>query len=716
MDIGMGEVVATATRGSWLDAIGAQWSRVRRYYTFLLPLRFSALALLIFWFALGWSDQGRDVIAGLLEKDPSGRGVAEHGWQWWFYAPLVTVLALQIWFWSRQLLRLRFAGHSSPQQYPRTTVLIPRLLGLASYAIAFGAIGRIAWHAWGDRRAPWGAMLGLSAMLVGFAAVFVVFCVLRRRWLDTNRRGNVMEQAESALGLPRSTRGVLVASTLAALLFFVAATFRPQETGTVGSSAILLVTMAFWVSFGSTLVYLAGRTKIPLLTALLVLAAIASRSNDNHVVSVLTRGVPERPTVRQAFDAWYDRLERDRPGAPHPVFIAAAEGGGIRAAYWAATVLAALSDDVPEFREHLFAISGVSGGSLGATLFDALLAKQLEGSLPPGRSVRDLATQILAHDALAPTLAAMMVPDFLQRFVPAPVLPDRARALEGGWERAWFGAVADGRLAGGFLSLLRRDDAQLPALFLNGTVVETGQRIIASNLDFTSDRLALGDYRVFADTLDLLEVAGGDIAASTAIHNSARFTYISPAGTLRRSDPPPRTGSLVGCATGAGCEHVIDGGYFENSGVTTAFDITAAIGASDRRPAPEVHVVVIRYREQHPEPLASKRWLTESLSPVYGMLNVRGARGTLAVAQIPEETGTDPIVFELLQYPDAIPLPLGWLLSAETRFRIDCQMGPGSSENGRSVSVVADELGTAVRPDAFFDKIQRDCPPVPAPG
>ncbi len=56
----------------------------------------------------------------------------------------------------------------------------------------------------------------------------------------------------------------------------------------------------------------------------------------------------------------------------YPVFIIAAEGGGIYAASAAATMLAILQDAVPEFSEHVFAISGVSGGAIGAAIFRAL--------------------------------------------------------------------------------------------------------------------------------------------------------------------------------------------------------------------------------------------------------------------------------------------------------------------------------------------------------
>src|SRR5262245_48789834 len=60
MDIAPAEGVVARARGSWIEALGARWMTVRRVYTFVLPLRFSGIALAIVAFALVLSGQGRD--------------------------------------------------------------------------------------------------------------------------------------------------------------------------------------------------------------------------------------------------------------------------------------------------------------------------------------------------------------------------------------------------------------------------------------------------------------------------------------------------------------------------------------------------------------------------------------------------------------------------------------------------------------------------------
>jgi hypothetical protein len=60
----------------------------------------------------------------------------------------------------------------------------------------------------------------------------------------------------------------------------------------------------------------------------------------------------------------------------YPLFIVAAQGGGFYAAYHSALSLARLQDACSEFSDHVFAISSVSGGSLGAAVFTELLRGQ----------------------------------------------------------------------------------------------------------------------------------------------------------------------------------------------------------------------------------------------------------------------------------------------------------------------------------------------------
>jgi hypothetical protein len=301
----------------------------------------------------------------------------------------------------------------------------------------------------------------------------------------------------------------------------------------------------------------------------------------------------QRPTVAQAAGAWYEQAKAayKRAGGegPVPMLIVATAGGGIRAAYWTATVLEHLQKDFEteggSMRPYLFAISGVSGGSVGATAFEAALTKRDESRCAPRKNnevdekINDeacpVAMDFLKEDFFGPALASLVFQDALSSFLPDFGQGDRGAALEKSFEHA-----SNALLARPFLSFfhLRKLDAASdkepwwrPILLLNATHEETGNRMITGHV--------LIERNVFVDSLDALNVMRSDVRASTAAHNSARFTYVSPAGDLG-----PRNGS------------VIDGGYFENFGALSALELAHAAERAlnvDPNESPKVRLVIL---------------------------------------------------------------------------------------------------------------------------
>jgi hypothetical protein len=293
----------------------------------------------------------------------------------------------------------------------------------------------------------------------------------------------------------------------------------------------------------------------------------------------------QRPTVSEAASAWYEQAkaayERAGGEGPVPMLIIATAGGGIRAAYWTATILDQLDRDFGHegrsVRPYLFAISGVSGGSVGATAFEAALTRRDENGCQASQENDGLcprATAFLKEDFLAPALSSLVFQDAPSSFLPDFGQGDRAAALEEGFEHA----SKDSLLARPFLSFFRKGDLASheekawwrPILLLNATHEETGNRIITGHV--------LIERNVFVDSMDALRMLGQDVRASTAAHNSARFTYVSPAGDLGN-----RNGS------------VIDGGYFENFGALSALELAhAAERVLNANPkSPKVRLVIL---------------------------------------------------------------------------------------------------------------------------
>jgi hypothetical protein len=226
----------------------------------------------------------------------------------------------------------------------------------------------------------------------------------------------------------------------------------------------------------------------------------------------------------------------------------------------------------------------------------------------------------------------------------------------------------------------------MPALFLNGTSVEKGNRIITSNLRLTNNFLDADDaaQKLAGERSNATEVAC-HIPLSTAAHMSARFTFVSPAGRFPDGS------------------HIVDGGYFENSGATTAYEIATRIKdwcAFKKIANVDVKIIMISNNPRKPsiapakpapEPPGPKRTKTtlvrgdfmgELTAPLYALLNTRDARGTYAQKAIgreqrrfkagvveappedesPQQLTKDIVYFKLRD--TQVPLPLGWTLSA----------------------------------------------------
>ena len=65
----------------------------------------------------------------------------------------------------------------------------------------------------------------------------------------------------------------------------------------------------------------------------------------------------------------------------------------------------------------------------------------------------------------------------------------------------------------------------------------------------------------------------------------------------------------------------------------------------------------------------------------------------------PDVEDAQVIQFRLVQYPNTVPMPLGWLLSLHTRGAIDAQVGKGAEENGPALARVAALLQRTALPD-----------------
>ncbi|UGX94986.1 hypothetical protein G6321_00007500 [Bradyrhizobium barranii subsp. barranii] len=399
------------------------------------------------------------------------------------------------------------------------------------------------------------------------------------------------------------------------------------------------------------------------------------------------------------------RVEVAKRLGEYPVFIVAAQGGGIYAANNAARFLARLQDLCPAFRQHLFAISGVSGGSVGSTIFAAALRAQtapLDSNAVDGKTCPKIAdflagvgrvqdidapgpveqrvASVLATDFLSPLVAGFLFTDFTQMFSPFPIPAfDRARFLEYTLENAGDRILGSQKGNGDQSNLLRADyqshwapGNNMPALLFNTTDAGSGKRAVISPFDFDplhpkdTDLCVLAAVeRTGAGTDQTVKSHSLHIPLSTAAFTSARFPWVTPAATVSvRND----------CITSHPQARLVDGGYVENSGIETALDLVEKLnaikGTSD---APRFRIYLLSLVSGQFGDHGSFMF-GDLMEPVRALLSTRTSRTYIALNHATSiDRRPDPEVTQSVQrFPTFgrtditglfYSLPLGWTLS-----------------------------------------------------
>ena len=348
----------------------------------------------------------------------------------------------------------------------------------------------------------------------------------------------------------------------------------------------------------------------PVFLVIVLLVAFMPSAVSLHIVPLAHKGAVaprDRSRLGDIFQDWIAACDGGHePQTVRPVIVAVS-GGASRAALWAARVLRDVENALPPQGPGIpgiFAVSSVSGGSLGAAAWISTLAGQPDGqhcrtdpaTVPTaagGAVTRaDRALSALGGDVLAAPLAAMLVDDVPRAVVgwlPAvyrrvvqdrdpPRGRDRGRVLERSFVRLWDNATGPAWKGAtgaplafdrGFLEIAygaggtpRRG---LPLWLPNSTDTIAGRRVIPTA--FASNDASQWPFRDTSDTLGLL---GADLPVATAIHNSARFAFLSPAGELL---PLHASAQVTDQHHDEQPVSVIDGGYFENGGLLTALEV-----------------------------------------------------------------------------------------------------------------------------------------------
>lgn len=441
----------------------------------------------------------------------------------------------------------------------------------------------------------------------------------------------------------------------------------------LGPIAIFAFALAVFTAIGSWMLLVGRHQRIPVFWIGVGAAILfgALNLNDNHPIRTLPREEQNtRLTIDEALVTWNQLHPRSTPS--DPVILVSAEGGGIRAAYITAVTLGRIADRCPAAANRIFAVSGVSGGSVGAAVYaGAVHADPLDPAdrrcdmspAEPGAYEARI-DRVFRRDHLSPVLSRMLFPDTLQRFLPFPVNAfDRQLGLEYSLESAFEAEFSAPTLSSPFYSIAPGDDTpSTPYLFLNTTSVETGDRVFASRIYPLNNEF---NYtRSFEDVRWTI-----DMPLSAAAGASARFPYLSPTGRIDNGD-----------AT----ERFVDGGYFDNSGAATIMEVYASLRAMPAEDVGDILVIHIGAEPGFDGNATTRKGLDEVLGPLRAILNTRTSRTRYTMQALENATrastkGPDELL--RVQISDAgVPIPLGWFLSQRAADEMRRQLSIRSSE------------------------------------
>lgn len=624
------------------------WINFKIFVKTLWACNFSIIMLILGAVIFLFIPQGKDTI---LKLEGFGHVI---------FVLAALIWALQIWYWARVMYYLKYRKVKKRINVVQWTVrLAPRILGgLALLTIAISAF--IMSH-----YSP--GLLWIGVLFIILTVLFLLFVIFRRdvfnlKKLDDDSLYNIkkMERKTKIALIPGLPKGASITTTIsiifAVLLFILFIIFPHIFVFFTITAALILLCFSMWVSIGSFISYFSYRVGLPLFSLLIILSLIFSFWNNNHSVRLLKNDtVPESPHLTQRINDFLKAYKNNKNNSNNPIYVVVAEGGGIRAAYWTAGVLGAIQDKDKNFKDNLFAISSVSGGSLGAAVFVTLIKKQ-SGKLPEKAFYVNKSREILRNDFLSPVIAGFFSGDILQEIIPLPIYSlSRGNAIEKAWELAWKKSMGSDDLKKPFKSLWKNDEeCKIPLLFLNGTWAETGKRLIASYVQI--------DDEIFKDASDIYTDLKNDMRISTAVHNSARFPYICPAGRLNYIDH---------------MKHVVDGGYFDNSGAITGLEITSALknAMAERQIKAKLVVIMIKNSPKEQEKKQS-HFFPGSIIPVIAILNIRTAHASYAVMKLKEYVNNKcwGRFIEIEPEPEDVHFPLGWALSGEVMVRLDEQI------------------------------------------
>lgn len=436
---------------------------------------------------------------------------------------------------------------------------------------------------------------GLIILLLGYQIGFVIIILIRRNIIDAKnnysyRNPERYEQIASKISVwkkinilvsDKEDRQYFIALNVIsffAAIIYLSTIFSVSFSTWIGSFPFLLLAFGVLVGLGNAVALLSVLARFNFHVLFFTLAFLVGFISEPHYTRLPKKPAQSaqfnnRQTLENYFDNWLQdssrqKLLTDTSKTKYPVYFVMANGGASRSGYWAASVLCRLEDATGgKFSNHLFCLSGASGGSVGnATFFSLLRAK--DQLLQKGKSdtaYLHASKEFLKSDFLTFTLARTLGPDIFRNLITLYNVNDRASALSFALEKAATKKVfLNDSMGVPFSKFITQQNQpySLPLLMINTTRMQDGNPGVISNIKIEDP--------VFNKRIDVLSLLDEkkDMKLSTAVVLGASFPYLSPAGRIDHKHCDT-------CRTEP--NYFVDGGYFDNSGAGVVFEIIFAI-------------------------------------------------------------------------------------------------------------------------------------------
>ncbi len=462
-------------------------------------------------------------------------------------------------------------------------------------------------------------------------------------------------------------------------------------------ASVLALSFCFLTYLCTVLFYFHDINQRPFALAITALILICSLWNDNTAIPVIqnTKLTQEiRLTPDKAFEKWYQQKYKywslyHNDTNSMPVVFIATQGGGIRGELWTIDCINQLKQSFPDFSKYLFCMGGASGGTVGAAYYAAFCFDSLANNGQKTKINYEQLREFANSDCISPVTAAYAFGENLQRFFPCP-FPwlDRSKIMMQAFSKSYAEYLGRSTADSGLLSLYypsyNRDsfNVNIPSIFINGVLAETGQRVITSNLNISQSKN-------FEHDIDFFTKVKADISVATASLKCMRFPLLLSGGLFYDGKYCNKIG------------HIADGGYRENTGLQAMYSLLSELYPRLKSKKVRPILIYLRNGENELKEDSSKpiRLLHEIGTPFSALMHVNGtsapALGMMKMIAQQKANGNPfkmrygEIWLHNKNYHTAAKFPLGLYMSRAASQRL--------KERADSIEVVN---------TAFFDELK----------